>query len=89
VVIEAVKFEPVASTKWSMRVTIFGQDFEERAIPLVAQVGDQTVQALSPLFDGTGVSGLLINEPAADDEVKIGYADGPLVETGFKYELVG
>ena len=87
--IEAVQFEPVSTAKWSIRITIFGQGLEERAIPLVAQVGDQMVQALSTLFDGSGVSGLLVDEPAAGDVVKIGYADGPLAVTGFKYELVG
>jgi hypothetical protein len=83
--IEAVQFETVTTPKWSMRVTILGQGIEPRALPLVVLVGDQAAQAISFLFEGNGVSGLLVDEPAPGDAVRIGYADSPLIDTGLTY----
>jgi hypothetical protein len=83
--IEAVQFETVTTTRWAMRVTILGQGIEPRALPLVVLVGDQAAEAISFLFEGNGVSGLLVDKPAPGDVVRIGYADSSLIETDFTY----
>lgn len=83
--IESVQFQAVTTPRWTMRVTILGQGLEPRALPLVVLVGSQAAQAISFLMEGNGISGLLVDEPAPGDVVQIGYADDPLIDTGFTY----
>lgn len=87
--IERADFEFVdreALPQWTMRVRIMGEGFEQRAAPIVALVGSQAVQAIMPLLDGDGIQGFLEEEPAAGDELSIGYADGSLIGTGITYD---
>jgi hypothetical protein len=86
--VEHAEFEhldPSPSPRWVMRIRIIGENFEQRAIPIVAQVGDQAVEGLMPLFEGNGVQGFLTAEPAVGDELRVGYADSPLIATGITY----
>jgi hypothetical protein len=83
--IATVQFEHVTTERWSMRVTIRGSGISPRAMPLVVLVGEQITEAISFLIEGDGISGLLVNEPAVGDEVRIGYADSPLIDTGVTY----
>jgi hypothetical protein len=75
--------------RWTMRVTVQGKGLEVRALPLVVEVGEQRAQMLVPLFteegESAGVQGLLPEIPRNGDEVKVGYADGPLFGTGFEF----
>jgi hypothetical protein len=78
---------PPAFERWQMRVLLRGE-FELRAIPLVVAVGDVNVELLVPSLgeEGiTGIQGLLAEIPQVGDEVRVGYADGPLLSTGFEF----
>lgn len=72
----------------TMRIRIIGQEMDLRAVPIVAEVGSQAVDFIVPLLDGSGVQGFLADEPAVNDALRIGYADGPLIETGITYNPV-
>ena len=84
--IEIVEYELVDMPRWEVRITIVGEGFEQRATPIVAQVGDQAIEVLLPLFNADGVMGFLAHEPALGDELRVGFAGGPLIETGFTYK---
>jgi len=83
--VESVEYKFIDTPRWGMRITIIGRGFEQRAIPIVAQVGDQSVEALMPLLNNDGVMGFLAREPTVGDEVRVGFADGPLIDTGITY----
>lgn len=82
---EFERLDPSPSPRWVMRIRIIGKNFEQRAVPIVAEVGDQAVEALMPLFERNGVQGFLTAEPAVGDELRVGYADAPLINTGITY----
>jgi len=78
---------PPAFERWQLRVLLRGE-FEFRAIPLVVAVGDVNVELIVPTFaeEGIiGIQGLLPAIPQVGDEVRVGYADGPLLATGFEF----
>jgi hypothetical protein len=93
--IEKVVFETLQDVpaellaRWTMRVIVQGKGLEVRALPIVVEVGEQRVQMLLPLFteegESAGVQGLLPEAPRNGDEVKVGFADGPLFGTGFEF----
>lgn len=60
---------------WVMRVTIEGDGFEDRAMPLVATVGELTVHVLRVSPDGKRASGLLTEVPPEGARLSIGYLD--------------
>ncbi len=83
-----VEFEFLDRTllpRWTMRIRVVGEDFEQRAVPIVAEVGSLSVEGIMPLLDGNGVQGFLVAEPNTGDELRIGYADGSLIDTGMTY----
>jgi hypothetical protein len=88
--IETVVYEFVDSTLlpgWVMRVVITGTNIQQRATPILAVVGSQPVLGMMPLIgEQRGVFGFLASEPEAGDELRIGYADEELINTGFLYD---
>jgi hypothetical protein len=88
--IESVHYEPVDSNVLpgkAMRITITGSGIEQRAISIVAQVGDQPVLDLMATSSVEGLQGFLAKEPDVGDELRIGYlTDAELQATGFKYD---
>lgn len=80
--------EPTVLPGLTVRVRILGENFEQQAIPIVAQVGQQTVDKIVPIVEGGGVQGFLAETPQINDELRIGYADGPLISTGITYNPV-
>lgn len=88
-IIEDAHFEFLAESPnpaWSMRITISGQDIEQRAVPVVATVGDQPVQALMATLDPGTVQGFLSDEPTPGDELRVGYLDQELQGTDITYD---
>jgi hypothetical protein len=75
--------------RWKMRVIVQGEGLEVRAVPIVVEVGEQRAQMIMPLTaeegGSAGVQGLLPEIPQNGDEVKVGYAGGPLFATGFEF----
>lgn len=87
--VERAEYEFVdrdALPQWTMRVRITGPGLEEGARPIMARVGSQRVQSIISLVEGEGIQGFLEEEPATGDELSIGYADEPLIETGITYD---
>ena len=93
--VESVTFEPLGdvpasvSDRWKLRVIVRGTEFLPRSIPMAVAVGDQRAQVLMASYgdDGEviGVQGLLERIPPLGTEVKVGYAEGPLIGTGFEF----
>jgi len=87
--IERADFELLADSpipELAVRVTIRGEGLEQRALPIVARVGDQTLLALAPTVTFPGVQGFLAAEPTLGDELRIGFLDQELVPTGITYD---
>jgi hypothetical protein len=71
---------------WRLRVLVAGTNFVERAVPIVARVGDVPVEGISLSGGGRGLIGFLAQTPADGAKLWIGYADSELVETGVAYQ---
>jgi hypothetical protein len=85
--VQSAEFELLADPPrpdWVMRITIRGA-LEQRALPLVAEVGDQPVLALMPTLAAGGVQGFLAREPDPGDRLRIGFLDEPLEDTDVTY----
>jgi hypothetical protein len=81
--------EQAVGPGWRVRVDISGQDFLDRAVPLVAQVGDVPVESLMVMPGGTALVGFLPEEPADGAKLALGYADTGLQDTDVEYEAGG
>ncbi|MEU9918994.1 hypothetical protein [Streptomyces sp. NPDC051001] len=68
-----------------LRVVITGTGFEQRAVPILASVGDVQVEGLVPSVDGEGLVGLLAEHPPVGAELVIGYAGREPLSTGITY----
>jgi hypothetical protein len=93
-IIERVEFEtlgerPPQFEPWTVRIVIHGEGFDvNRAMPLLASLGEQPVELLVPIISDArivGVHGLLRTPPQAGDALRIGYLDTPLFATGFAF----
>jgi hypothetical protein len=73
--------EPV----WALRVEVEGEEFIHRALPVVAQVGNVRVESIVVNMAGDGFVGLLRSVPPVGAELKVGYADSKLIETGITF----
>jgi hypothetical protein len=77
-----------AHPDWILRVTIRGE-FEQEALPIVAEVGAVPVEALMQTFEEPGLQGFLSAEPDEGDELRIGRIDEPLEGTDITYTPPG
>jgi hypothetical protein len=71
---------------WVLRIEVEGSEFLHRAAPVVARVGDVRVEWIIVNMDGDGFAGFLRTFPPVGAELKVGYADSNLIETGFTYD---
>lgn len=69
------ELEPGAIPGFVMKLYVEGENFEHRAVPLRARVGDQVVDQLYIAPDGSGFAGLLTETPSDGDRVFVRYAD--------------
>jgi hypothetical protein len=77
--------EPIEGLDWVIRVTFSGTGLVDRAMPLVAAVGDVAVEALSGSLLGKSAQGFLSAVPPVGAKLTIGYPDTGLVETGVEF----
>ena len=76
--------EPGSVPGFVIRVYVEGENFEHRAVPLLARVGDQPVEELFVAPDGSGFAGFLATTPNDGDRLFVRYAD----ETEFPTNIV-
>ena len=62
---------------WVMQVIMEGSGMEDRAVPIVATVGDLTMQVIRVSPDGTRAAGLLMGVPPVGAELRVGYLNQP------------
>jgi hypothetical protein len=87
--VDSVEFEAITTplpTDWVMRLVIRGSELDHGAIPMAAEIGPQKVHGLMPTTEEGVTLGFLTRVPDAGDELRIGYADGPLTPTGITFE---
>ena len=77
--------EPIEGLDWMVRVELTGSGLEDRAMPLVASVGDVPVEALSGSLLGTTAQGFLSAVPPIGARLVIGYPDTGLIETEVEF----
>jgi hypothetical protein len=70
---------------WVVRVTVHGDDFAPRAVPLGAQVGELVVEGIVTAPDHNSFTGYLGSEPADGEHLFAGYLDTDLTDTGIEY----
>jgi len=75
-----------SNPSWPIRVIVAGSDFEHRASPVVAKVGNVTVEAILVTLAGDGFVGLLATTPAVGDTLKVGYLDTDLIDTNIPFQ---
>jgi len=85
--VQHVVFEKIETDRWKVRVIIIGEDIEQRALPVIAEVGDEPVEGIMSLPGGSLV-GFLKQEPPPGSVLSIGYADHPLQKTTFEFQLL-
>ena len=69
-----------------VRVMATGSGLVNRAVPIVAWVGDTPVKGLSPLPDGGGFVGHLEEVPPAGAELKVAWSGGEPIDTGVTFD---
>lgn len=87
--VDSAEFQVLAEPpvpEWLVRVTVKGEGFVKRAIPLGARVGDFPVEGIVTNLDSTGFTGYLRGEPADGDHLFVGYLQGELEDTGIIYQ---
>jgi hypothetical protein len=77
-VVEAIVF--VIESRVHLNVS--GSGFCQRAVPLLARVGDQLVTRIVLSSDGRSFAGMLGQLPNAGDHLHVGFADEELHDTG-------
>lgn len=88
--VENATFEVLAEPpvpQWAVRVTATGTDFEIRALPLSARVGDVPVEGLLENDDGQGFVGYLGEVPPNGSHLFVGYIAGQLRDTDIVFEV--
>jgi hypothetical protein len=66
-------------------VHIESQDLPERAIPLIVKFGRVTARSVGALGIAPGVRAVFSEMPTSGATLSVGYMDGPLEETRFKF----
>jgi hypothetical protein len=69
---------------WRVRVSLAGEGFVSRAAPIVGEVGDVPLEAVTLVGDGGAVA-FLGSVPPTDAPLRIGYLDTGLHETGITF----
>ncbi len=69
---------------WVLQVFAQGSGFVERALPLMATVGNVVVQAIFQSPSGDGFMGFLDTMPNNGDMLSVGY--GQVAPTGIQYQ---
>lgn len=85
--VEEAWFDPLPEaegTGWLLRVSLVGEDFVERAAPLIAKVGDVAVEAISVTGPDEAV-GFLAEVPPGGARLSVGYLDTGLEETDITF----
>jgi hypothetical protein len=77
--------EPIEGLDWVVRVELTGSGLEDRAMPLVAAVGEVAVEALSGSPLGTTAQGFLSAVPPVGAKLVIGYPDTGFIETDVEF----
>jgi hypothetical protein len=77
--------EPVQGLDWMLRVVFVGSGLVDRALPLVAMVGDVMVESLSGSLLGNSAQGFLSAVPAVGAKVAIGYPDTGVFATQIEF----
>ncbi|KUH93942.1 hypothetical protein [Mycobacterium sp. IS-3022] len=85
------ELESGAVPGFAMKVYVEGEDFEPRAVPLQARVGEQRVDQLFVAPDGSGFAGVLAEIPNDGDRLLVRYAEAIELTTNvvFGSEVVG
>ena len=78
-IVRAALFFPGPSGKVHLHVE--GDNFVERAVPVLARVGEQMVSGLLLHGDGRGFAGTLERRPRDGERLFVGYADTDLQRT--------
>ena len=73
--------EPIDDLDWTIRVELTGTGLIDRALPMVAAVGDVPVEGLSGSMLGDSAQGFLSATPAVGARLIIGFADTGCFET--------
>jgi hypothetical protein len=68
---------------WLVRVSIAGEGFVSRALPLIAEVGEVPVRSIAII--GGGAVGFLSSVPPAGARLRVGYLDHGLHDTEFTF----
>jgi hypothetical protein len=86
--VESATFELLAEPpipEWIVRVTATGSDFEVRALPLCARVGDVPVEGLRIADDQNGFVGYLRTVPPDGAHLFVGYDPAEVDDTDIQY----
>jgi hypothetical protein len=87
--VDAAEFEELAEPpveRWVIRVNADGSGFEHRAEPLVGRVGNVSLEGVIVKPDGDGFLAFLADVPPDGAELRVGYGDDDLIDTGILYE---
>jgi hypothetical protein len=71
---------------WNVRVQVKGEDFEMRAIPIAATIGDTPIEGLQLDPELDGFVGYLSELPDDGAHLFLGYMEGPLEDTDLTYQ---
>jgi hypothetical protein len=86
--VDSANFEVLAASPipdWVVRVTVKGDGFVPRAVPLDAAVGEVPVVGIVFDLDGGGFVGYLTSAPPDGATLKVGYLDDELTDTGITF----
>lgn len=75
-----------AGPEWALEIDVEGSEFEFRAAPIVAQVGQVRVERIVLKLENDGFTGLLRQHPNAGDKLQVGYLDEGLMETDIEFQ---
>lgn len=87
-------FEPLddadlPSDDWTYQLHVLGSGFVHRAAGLLATVGEVDVEQIMINPDSDGFSGLLRQAPPEGAPLRVGWMDGPMIETGIVFNSPG
>jgi hypothetical protein len=82
-------FIPAATPEGRFSITVYGDEFADRATPLLAMLGEQVVAGIVIDADGRSFAGTLDRPPQSGDRLFVGYADEALRPTEVVYRDAG